>query len=105
MTASRNTAADTRTVMEPPASPASAARASAGRRNRRLGVAVLGIAALAAMSALAAAGAFNGNAAPLTNCAANPSSCGYPDATNTGVRSRVTSRMNPTTAGPPAAMR
>ena len=85
MTASRNTAADTRTVMEPPASPASAARASAGRRNRRLGVAVLGVAALAAMSALAAAGAFNGNAAPLTNCAANPSSCGYPDATNTGV--------------------
>jgi hypothetical protein len=51
---------------------------------------VLGAAALAAASALAAVGAFNGNASALTNCAATPSSCGYPDATNTGVPAGTT---------------
>ena len=70
---------------EPPASPESGARPRGGRRRRVLVAAVIGAAALAALSALAAVGAFNGNASALTNCAATPSRCGYPDATNTGV--------------------
>ncbi len=46
----------------------------------------LGVAALAAASALAVGGtAGRADAAVATNCAAKPSSCGYPDATNTGV--------------------
>ena len=56
---------------------------------------MLGVAALATMSALAAVGAFNGNAAVLTNCAAKPSSCGYPDATNTGVPAGTTLKSVP----------
>jgi hypothetical protein len=63
-------------------SSASGARSSMGRRSWKLGAAVLGVVALAALSALTGGGA---DAAVLTNCAAKPSSCGYPDATNTGV--------------------
>jgi hypothetical protein len=95
MTAKQNDAANIRAGREPPASPASGARASARRRNRRLGTAVLGVAVLAAMSALAAAGAFNGNAAPLTNCAPAPVSCSYPGATNTGVPAGTTLKQVP----------
>ena len=50
------------------------------------GAAVLGVAALTAVGALAREPAA-GHAAVLTNCAATPSSCGYPDASNTGVPS------------------
>jgi hypothetical protein len=51
-----------------------------------LAAAALGVAALAAASALAVGGtAVRADAAVATNCAAKPSSCGYPDATNTGV--------------------
>ncbi len=57
--------------------------------------AALGVTVLAAMSALAAVGAFNGNAAALTNCAAKPSSCQYPDATNTGVPGGATLKSVP----------
>ncbi len=95
MTTERNAATDTPSGPEPPASPASGAGASAGRRRRMFIAAVLGVAALAAMSALAAVGAFNGNAAPLTNCAATPSRCGYPDATNTGVPAGTTLKQVP----------
>ena len=75
MTTGPNSAAHIGAGREPPA----------GRRRRLFIAAGLGVAVLAAMSALAAVGAFNGNAAALTNCAAKPSSCQYPDATNTGV--------------------
>jgi hypothetical protein len=85
MTTKRNAATHIRTGREPPGS----------RRNRRLGVAALGVAALAAMSALAAVGAFNGNAGVLTNCAALPSGCNYPGATNTGVPAGTTLKSVP----------
>ncbi len=98
MTTKRNDAARIRTGREPPASPASGEHPPAGRRNRMLVAAVLGVAALAVLSALAAVGAFNGNAAVPTNCAANPSSCGYPDATNTGVPAGTTLKQVPSQA-------
>ena len=73
MTARNTPAVTIRTEREPSA-----------RRGRA--AAVLGVAALAAASALAVGGtAGRADAAVATNCAAKPSSCGYPDATNTGV--------------------
>jgi hypothetical protein len=75
MTTGPNSAAHIGAGREPPA----------GRRRRMFIAAALGVTVVAAMSALAAVGAFNGNAAALTNCAAKPSGCQYPDATNTGV--------------------
>ena len=96
MTTKRNAATRIRTGQEPPASPVSGEHPPAGRRRRRIfGAAVLGVAALAAMSALAAVGAFNGNASVLTNCAALPTSCNYPGATNTGVPAGTTLKSVP----------
>ena len=92
MTTNRNDATHIRTG---PESPASGARAPTSRRRRMFGAAVLGVAALAVLGALAAVGAFNGNAAVLTNCAATPSRCSYPDATNTGVPSGLTLKSVP----------
>jgi hypothetical protein len=83
------------TGREPPASPESGARPPGGRSRRVLVGAVIGVAALAAVSALAAVGAFNGNASALTNCAAAPSRCGFPDATNTGVPAGTTLKSVP----------
>ena len=92
MTTEPNAATNIRTGREPPASPAP----GAGRRNRRLGLAVLGVTALATVIAiLAAVGVFNGHAAGLTNCAAKPSTCNYPDATNTGVPAGTTLKSVP----------
>jgi hypothetical protein len=92
MTTERDGAIHIGTGREPPDSPAP----GAGRRNRRLGLAVLGAAALATVVALlAAVGVFNGHAAGLTNCAAKPSACGYPDATNTGVPAGTTLKSVP----------
>jgi hypothetical protein len=92
MTTQRNAATHIPNGREPPASPAP----GAGRRRRTLGAAVLGVAALATVIALlAAVGVFNGNAAPLTNCAAKPSTCSYPDATNTGVPAGTTLKQVP----------
>src|ERR1700678_2811709 len=92
MTTGPNSAAHIGAGREPPA----------GRRRRLFVAAALGVAVLAAMSALAAVGAFNGNAAALTNCAAKPSSCQYPDATNTGVPGGATLKSVPSqlTSGP-----
>jgi hypothetical protein len=96
MTTKRNAADDIRTGLKALASPASGAPASAGRRNRRFGAAVLGAAALAAVGALAVGGAGSrADAAVLTNCAAAPSACGYPDATNTGVPTGTTLKQVP----------
>jgi hypothetical protein len=95
MTTKRQAATHIRTGREPPASPASGARAPRGRRRRVFVATVLGVAALAATSTLAAVGAFNGNAAPLTNCSATPASCGYPGATNTGVPAGTTLKQVP----------
>ena len=90
MTTERNGAIHIGTGREPPDSPAP----GAGRR--RLTLAVLGVAALATVIAiLAAVGVFNGHAAGLTNCAAKPSACGYPDATNTGVPAGTTLKSVP----------
>lgn len=85
-----------------PSAPASGGHQPGGRRGRVFVAVVLGAAVLAAMSALAAVGAFNGNAAALTNCAAKPSSCQYPDATNTGVPAGTTLKSVPSqvTSGP-----
>jgi Right handed beta helix region len=91
MTAKRN--ADIRTEQELATAPAPAAR---GRRpGRMLGAAVLGAAALAAAGALTMGGAGRADAAVLTNCAAMPSACGYPDATNTGVPAGTTLKQVP----------
>jgi Right handed beta helix region len=96
MTTKRNAATTIRTERELPASPASGARAAAGRRSRVLGAAVLSVAALAAVGALAGSGTEGrADAAVLTNCAATPSTCGYPDATNTGVPSGTTLKSVP----------
>ena len=71
-------------------------------RRRIFVAAALSVTVVAAMSALAAVGAFNGNAAALTNCAAKPSSCQYPDATNTGVPAGAILKSVPSqlTSGP-----
>jgi hypothetical protein len=95
MTTKRSAASPIRTGREPPAASASGEHPPAGRRRRMFVVAVLAVAALAGMSALAAVGAFNGNASVVTNCAALPSSCGYPDATNTGVPAGTTLKHVP----------
>ena len=95
MTIGPNAATHIGAGREPPGSPASGGHQPGGRRRRIFVAAVLGVAALAAMSALAAVGAFNGNAAALTNCAAKPSSCQYPDATNTGVPGRHDPQVGP----------
>src|SRR5262245_21692866 len=60
---------------------------AAGRKARKLAAAALGaVAAAAAVTATtAAATAPKAQAAVVTNCVAAPSSCGFPDATNTGV--------------------
>jgi hypothetical protein len=79
-----------------PADPESSAQSASGGRGRarRLGLlsgAVVLAAALAAVAALAGGGATGrADAAALLNCAASPSACGYPDATNTGVPSGTT---------------
>jgi parallel beta helix pectate lyase-like protein len=95
MIAKRNAAARIRTGGESPASLASGEHPPAGRRRRMFVAAVLSVAALAVLGALAAVGAFNGNAAVLTNCSASPSSCNYPDATNTGVPAGTTLKSVP----------
>src|ERR1700691_2571120 len=90
MTTKRN-ATHIRIGREPPAS---GARPSAGRR-RMLGAAVLGGAALAAVGVFAWVGASGNAHASALNCAATPSQCGYPDATNTGVPSGTTLKTVP----------
>jgi hypothetical protein len=87
MITNRIAAAHIRIGRKSPASPASGARAFTGRRSRTFGAALLGAAALVTVGALAGGPANRAGAAVLTNCAAKPSSCGYPDATNTGVPS------------------
>ena len=90
MTARKTPAATIRTEHKP-----------STRRSRA--AAVLGVAALAAASALAVGGtAGRADAAVATNCAAKPSSCGYPDATNTGVPAGTTLKAVPgqLTSGP-----
>jgi hypothetical protein len=78
-----------------PAPPASGGRPAAGRR-RMLGAAVLGgAAALAAIGVFAWVGASGNAHASALNCAATPSQCGYPDATNTGVPSGTTLKTVP----------
>src|SRR5580693_3581137 len=96
MTVSRTAAADIPAGFTAPASPAAGTRASAGRRSRRAGAAMLGVAALAAAGVLAGGGAGSrAGATVLTNCAASPSACGYPDATNTGVPAGTTLKSVP----------
>jgi len=75
------------------ASPASSAHA--GRRGRKFGAAVLAVAALATIGAFTGGTASRADATVLTNCAAAPSRCGYPDATNTGVPSGMTLKSVP----------
>jgi hypothetical protein len=97
MTASRTAAAGTpaaRTAPAASASPAFGARVSASRR-RRAAAAVLGVAALAAAGVLAGGSASPAGATVLTNCAANPVSCGYPGATNSGVPAGTTLKQVP----------
>jgi len=95
MTSKRNAATHTRIGRKVPASPASGAGPSARRRRRMVG-AVLGVAALVAVGALAG-GLAGGkaHAGVLTNCAATPSSCSFPGATNTGVPSGTTLKSVP----------
>jgi len=89
------------TARKTPAAPAGTGHKPSARRRRA--AAALGVAALAAASALAVAGAaVRADAAVATNCAAKPSSCGYPDATNTGVPAGTTLKAVPSqlTSGP-----
>ena len=67
--------------------PAAAATTTISRRLTTAAAAVAGTAALAlTLSAVAGTAAASASAkAPQLNCAAAPSACGYPDATNTGV--------------------
>ena len=95
MTTKRKAATHIRTRQEQDASRGPGARAPEDGRRRTFVAAVLGVAALATVGALAAVGTFNGNAAPLTNCAGTPASCGYPGATNTGVPSGTTLKSVP----------
>jgi hypothetical protein len=95
MTTKRKTATHIRTRLATDASRGPGARAPGDGRRRTFVAAVLGVAALATVGALAAVGTFNGNAAPLTNCAGTPASCGYPGATNTGVPSGTTLKSVP----------
>ena len=96
MTAKRNTATHIPSEQEAPASPASGAPAPTGHRRRMFGAAALGVAALVAVGALAGGLAAGGaHAAVLTNCAATPSNCGYPDAANTGVPAGTTLKSVP----------
>ena len=90
MTAKPDAATNIPAERDPPASPPSGGPAPTRRRRRMFVAAVLGLAALATVAALAVAGTFTGHAAGLINCAANPVSCGYPGATNTGVPSGTT---------------
>ena len=101
MTTSRNGATHLRisrkasAPLTPPASPtspASGARSSKSRRRWLFGAAVLGVATLTAVGALTQGRA---HAGVLANCAATPSSCGYPGATNTGVPSGTTLKSVP----------
>jgi hypothetical protein len=88
------------TARKTPAAPAGTGHKPSARRRA---AAALGVAALAAASALAMAGtAARADAAVATNCAAKPSSCGYPDATNTGVPAGTTLKAVPSqlTSGP-----
>ncbi len=83
----------TRTAAAPTQTAAAAASASApaDRRSARkpvLAAAAASAAALAALVAGAAASSAPASAAT-TSCASAPSSCGYPDATNTGVPASV----------------
>jgi hypothetical protein len=99
MTAKRNTATHIPSEQEAPASPASPASGvptPTGHRRRMFGAAALGVAALVAVGALAGGLAAGGaHAAVLTNCAATPSNCGYPDAANTGVPAGTTLKSVP----------
>jgi Right handed beta helix region len=71
-------------------------------RRRALAAAVLGVAALATAGALAGGATSRADAAVVTNCAAKPSACGYPDATSTGVPAGTTLKKVPSqvTSGP-----
>jgi Right handed beta helix region len=83
------------TELEQPASSASGARRTARRLGLISGATVLA-AAFAAAAALSGSGAAGrADAAVLTNCAAKPSACGYPDATNSGVPSGMTLKTVP----------
>src|SRR5450631_3530721 len=96
MTTKRNTATHTRNGGKAPASPATGAPAPTGHRRRMFGAAALGVAALVAVGALAGGLAAGGaHAGVLTNCAATPSSCGYPGAANTGVPTGTTLKSVP----------
>ena len=98
MTTKRNAATRIGTGREPPESggqPPESGGQPPGRRRRMFVTVAVGLAALITLSSLAAVGAFNGNAAVPTNCAATPSSCGYPDGTNTGVPAGTTLKSVP----------
>jgi hypothetical protein len=96
MTTKRNAAARVRIGRKPPGSPASGTGASTGRRGRALGAAMLGAAALAAAGALTVgSAAARADASVTASCAATPSNCGYPDATNTGVPADTTLKAVP----------
>jgi hypothetical protein len=90
------------TVREDPAATIRAEHEPSARRHRAA-IAALGVAALTTASALAVGGgAGRAEAAIATNCAAKPSACGYPDATNTGVPAGTTLKQVPgqVTSGP-----
>jgi Right handed beta helix region len=99
MTASPSTPSHIPGGQNSPATPGSVtprSGAPGSRRRRRLlaGGAVFGVVALAAGGALIG-GVGRASAAVLTNCSAKPSSCGYPDATNTGVQAGTTLKTVP----------
>jgi hypothetical protein len=82
-------------MKEGPVMTATRTPAARTRRTPRAAAAMLAAAALATAGVLAGAGASRADAAVLTNCAANPVTCGYPGATNTGIPAGTTLKTVP----------
>jgi len=95
MTAKRNDGTDFPTGREPLTSPALGAYGAHAFMGRRRQLFVLGVAVLAVVGLLAWVVSGGRAHASAVNCAATPSTCGYPDATNTGVPSGTTLSLVP----------
>ena len=95
MATKSNAASRIVTGHQPAAPSPSSARTPARRPGRIAAAAVLGTTLAAAGILAGTSSASQAAATVLTNCAAKPSACGYPDATNTGVPAGTTLKTVP----------